>query len=188
MSLWSNTDAEVSRPKFINLSNYPAGTQLIFVDESEAGNPVNQSKGIKGPGWHLYREYTDSDGQTRYKSELVVAMSIPAVVSGDSADDTTVPDVAVVITIGTQPSNQSTVAGGATFTVAATISPTGTLAYQWQRKVGTSAWANVTGATSESLVLTGQTVSNTGDQYRVVVSGSGAKTVRSNTATLTFVS
>lgn len=188
MALWGMTDAEVSRPKHINLNNYPAGTQLVFVDATEAATETNKSKGIKGPGWYLYNEYTDSDGQVRYKTELVVAMSIAAADAGDAVDDLTVPDVEVLVAITAQPTDQTAVAGAATFSVTATLNPAGTLTYQWQSKAaGATRWSNVTGATSTSLALTGLVEADSGTQYRVVVGGAGAKKVTSSSATLTVL-
>lgn len=188
MALWGKTDATLSRPKDINLNNYPAGTQLLFVDETEAGTETNKQKGIKGPGWYLHREYTDSAGQIRYKSELVVALAETAANAGDAADDLFVPDQVVTVAISVQPANQTTTAGAATFAVTAALTPAGTVTYQWQYQAADESkkWQNVGGATSSSLALTGRTIANTGDKYRVVVGGAGAVKVTSNSATLTF--
>lgn len=187
MALWGKTDIEASRPKYVNLSNYPAGTQLVFVDATEAQVPSNKTKGITGAGWYLTREWTDSDGKPRYWAECLVAMAVTAVAAGDAADDLVVPDVNTVIAISVQPSNQTTVLGAATFSVTAAFSSgTGTLAYQWQKKVGSGRWTAVAGATSASLVLADQLEANDGDLYRVIVSGGGAKAVTSDSATLTF--
>jgi hypothetical protein len=186
MSLWGKTDAVGSRPKWIDLTNYPANTQLVFVDLTEAQAASNRAKGIDGPGWWLHREYTDSDGQIRYKSELVVTLQETAANAGDAADDLFVPDVTTTIAISAQPTNQTTVAGAATFSVTAALTPPGTATYQWQSKVGTAGWANVVGATNTSLALTGRVLADSGTQYRVVVGGAGSKKVTSDAATLTF--
>lgn len=91
-----------------------------------------------------------------------------------------------VISISAQPSNQTASSGAATFSVTASVTLSGTLAYQWQKSVDSgSTWTNVSGATSSSLALTSQTSSNNGDQYRVVVSSTGATSVTSSAATLT---
>ena len=58
-----------------------------------------------------------------------------AAAAGDDADDTIVADVLETITIGTQPANQTTSSGAATFTVAATVDQSGTITYQWQKKL-----------------------------------------------------
>ena len=161
---------------------------IFFVDISEAQAESNKAKGITGAGWWLIKSHVDNDGQTRYKSECLVAMARTALAAGDANDDLVVPDVKTVILISVQPANQTTVSGAATFAVTAAFSAgTGTLTYQWQRKTATGTrWTNVSGATSASLALTGQTETNNGDQYRVVVSGGGAKAVTSKAAMLTF--
>jgi len=86
MPLWGKTDTVADRPNWIDLTQYPAGTELIFVDESEAQQANNKARGLNGAGWWLYREYTDSNGNTRYDNELLVAMRETAVAAGD--DDT----------------------------------------------------------------------------------------------------
>lgn len=101
------------------------------------------------------------------------------------------------ITIGTQPSNVTNAADPFTgsFTVAATITGTSTLTYQWETSTNASNWTTVTnggvytGATSTSLNLTGAAKSSyNGLSYRCIVDATDtlytAKT--SNTATLTY--
>jgi hypothetical protein len=187
MALWGKTDADASRPKYLGTADL---AKCIFVDVTEAQQPANRSRGLNGPGWWLYNTYTDAQGTTRHKSELLVTIQETAANAGDRADDATAADAAYTITIGTQPANQNTSGGGATFTVAATVTAGGgALGYQWQKKtVGQTRWVNVNGSTA-SLALTGQLVANTGDQYRVkVTSAGGAAEVTSDVATLTFVS
>jgi hypothetical protein len=95
-----------------------------------------------------------------------------------------------VITISSQPSNQTASSGAATFSVTASVSPAGSVTYQWQRQaLGTGSYSNVSGATSASLALTGlSNGSNNADNYRVVVSATGAPSVTSNAAALTVAS
>ena len=164
--------------------------QLIFVDSTEKDVASNKSRGIWGPGWWLYRSYTDVSGRTRHKAECLAFVHATAGAAGDDADDTVAADVIETITIGTQPANQNTSSGAATFSVSATASASGTLAYQWQKRTSSSGrFSNVSGATSASLALTGQTAAATGNQYRVKITTSkGAAEVTSNAATLTFVS
>lgn len=184
MALWNRTDVEASKPKFLSADEK---AKTVFVSAEEALLGTNKSKGITGAGWWIVNEYTDSDGNIRYKSECVVAMTVGNAISGDAADDEKVADVEVLITISTQPTNQTAVAGAATFTVTATAT-SGTLSYQWQKKESTgSRWANVSGATSASLALTGLTnIADNGDQYRVVIgTDNGAKKVTSTPAILT---
>lgn len=188
MPLWGKTDAVVSQPNWIDLSTYPSGTQLIFVDATEAGTAANKTRGLTNAGWWLYLEYTDANGDTRHKAECVVAMSVSAVAAGDQADDAIAADVANTITIDAQPASDTTVAGEVTFTVATTVTNAGTAVYQWQRKAADATrWANVSGATTDTLALTGQTVAEDGDMYRVkITSDNGAPEVTSATAEVTF--
>jgi len=91
--------------------------------------------------------------------------------------------------ITAQPSN-STICSGSntTFTVAAMGT---TLTYQWEVHNGSS-WSNVTntgiytGATTNTLTLTGATSAVNTYQYRCVVSGTCTPDATSNTATLTI--
>jgi hypothetical protein len=129
-------------------------------------------------------------------AQAVVSWTGPAVVvppitdyivqfSTDSGSTWTT--AAEAITITTQPSNQTAASGAATFSVAATVSPSGTLTYQWQKSddAGTT-FTNVSGATSATLSLTSLTNgADNNDQYRVIVSAVGASPVTSSAATLT---
>ena len=249
--------------------------QLIFVDNTEKDVASNKARGITGPGWWLYRTYTDVSGRTRHKAECLAFVHATATAAGDDTDDSILGDFKSVIAISSQPSNQNTSSGAATFAVVAastgqaagidgkqnagntggrtagtyaitatggtgsgatfsvviasngsanvsltnggggytdndviTLSRTGayggasditvkvnginngTLTYQWQKRLTSSGrFANVSGATSASLVLSSQAAGNTGNQYRVRVNnGVGATEVVSNTATLTFAS
>jgi len=94
---------------------------------------------------------------------------------------------ASTITISSQPSNQTASSGAATFSVTASVSPAGTVTYQWQKQaLGTGSYANISGATSSTLSLTGlSNASNNADNYRVVVSSFNASDVTSNSAALT---
>jgi hypothetical protein len=161
---------------------------VFFVDETEAQVITNRNRGILGGGWWKVVETLDSDGSTRYRTECLVAMGTPAATSSDAADDTVAADVVATITIGTQPTAQTTVSGAATFTGAATVT-SGTVTYQWQKALAASPakFANVSGATSASIVLAGQLAANTGDKYRVIVSSTtGADRKTSNAVALTF--
>ena len=107
-------------------------------------------------------------------------------VTSDAATLTVAP--LPVITITSQPSNQTASSGSATFSVTATVTESATLSYQWQKQEGGSgSFTNVSGATSSSLALTSLTnADDNGDIYRVVVSATGgAESVTSSSATLT---
>lgn len=94
-----------------------------------------------------------------------------------------------VITISSQPSAQTASSGAATFSVTASVS-SGSVTYQWERQaLGTGSYSAISGATSATLSLTGLTNSaNNADNYRVVVSATGAASVTSNAAALTVAS
>jgi hypothetical protein len=92
-----------------------------------------------------------------------------------------------VITAGaaTASVNPVTAPAPVTFSTTATVTGGATLSYQWQRKVGAAAFANIAGATSSSYTLANST-GNTGNQFRCVVSGTnGATTVNTTAVTLT---
>jgi hypothetical protein len=169
-------------------------SKIVFVSLEEAQLDSNKKKGITGPGWHRINSYIDSDGNTRYKTECLASLGTSQVISQDALDDATVADTNPVITIGTQPAAQNTSSGAATFSVSATVSvvsPAATITYQWQKAIaGSTRFANVSGATNSSIVLSGQTSTNTGDRYRVVMNTTpnAIAAVTSAPATLTFVS
>lgn len=88
MSLWSMTDEAAGKPK--NLST--GEKDVVFgVDATEAAVATNKAKGINTPGWVKYTTYTDAQGATRHKSEVLVASGS---MTGDTGagDDTTVAD------------------------------------------------------------------------------------------------
>src|SRR6266853_222209 len=95
----------------------------------------------------------------------------------------TVNNAPTLPTITTQPANQTVTAGqSATFTAAATGSPTPTV--QWQmRTAGSETFSNVPGATSTTLSFTTALTQN-GNQYRAVFTNS-AGTATTTAATLT---
>lgn len=184
------TITEHLAPTFLSLAD---ARKAVFVSQEEALLATNKAKGINGAGWWLFNEYTDAAGKIRYKTSCLVAMTVLNAVSGDSAatgEDLIASDAESVVTIGTQPAAQNTSSGAATFGVTASAT-SGTLTYQWQRALAATPtrFTNISGATSATRVLSGQTSGNTGDLYRVVIStNAGAAKVTSNAAALTFVS
>lgn len=160
-------------------------TGMFAVDPVESG----VAKGaVAHTGWVLRTE--GSGGRAgRVFYETLVAGGIP----DDGSDDAVLPDAA--ITIGTQPSSASANSANdeiASFTVSASIAPSGTITYFWQ-KWGGSSFANLaaTGAysnvTTASLAVLSNTASN-GEIYRVGLAATGATTVYSSNATLTVTS
>ena len=188
MSLYGRSDTAANKTKAERVRGNGAGSAtetIVFCDGTEASLAQNKKRGITGPGWWSYRTYTDVSGATRHKAEQLAFISNPDTV--DTADDTILADVASTITITTQPTNQTTASGGATFTVAATAT-VGSVTFQWQKRTTSGGrFSNVSGATSASLVLTGQTAAASGNEYRVKLnSTAGATEVISDEVTLTF--
>ena len=68
-------------------------SKVFGVNETEAAVVSNRAKGLKTPGWVRYNTYTDAQGNTRHKSEVLVAAGgFTVAVAGDAADDATVAD------------------------------------------------------------------------------------------------
>lgn len=88
------------------------------------------------------------------------------------------------LAISKQPASLS-VESGASASFAVTASGgSGTLTYQWQSKTGSGAWADVSGATAASYIISAVTEEMDGVQYRCVVKDSKTS-VTSSAATLT---
>tara|TARA_A200000159_G_scaffold162952_1_gene187934 strand:- start:239 stop:820 length:582 start_codon:yes stop_codon:yes gene_type:complete len=192
MSLYGRTDSNANVTKAgRGIAASSQSKTVVFIDETEAALESNKKRGLNAPGWWSYFTYTDSSGATRYKAEHLVTLANADLNSNETqSDDAIAGDAATAITIGTQPADQDTSSGAATFTVAATTTGSGaTLTYQWQKSADAGLnFVNVSNATSASLALTGQLAANNGDQYRVRVNNSiGADEVISSVATLTFV-
>lgn len=78
MSLWTMTDEEAGKPKYLsdtlrNAQTISDKNATIGIDATEAADSGSIEKGLGTPGWVTYRTYTDSNGNTRHKSEVLVA-------------------------------------------------------------------------------------------------------------------
>ena len=192
MSLYGRVDSTANQTQVGLTRGNGAGSAtetIVFVDETEAGLAANKERGITAPGWWAYRTYTDGAGNTRHKAEhLMFLTNAEANADETLSDDTIAADVQATITISAQPTDQSTASGAATFSVTAACDNSGTVTFQWQKKTaGSTRYVNVSGATSASLALTGQTASEDGDKYRVKLNADvGAPEVISDAVTLTF--
>lgn len=162
---------------------------IFFVDETEAQLKDNHDKGICGAGWWKWITYSDSNGDTRYKAELLIAMDVTAANAGDAADDAVVPDAESYATITAQPTvlvftptAPATQVIGTGMTVS--VTGAGSATYQWQQY--TTKWTNISGATSATYT-TPATVAGTSTRYRCIVgtSGTGSATVTSSAITVT---
>jgi hypothetical protein len=74
-------------PNTVNKAN------VYGIDRVEANIAANKANGIVGPGWLSYTTYTTTQGATRKKAELLVAMSknfnanATGTLFGDANDD-----------------------------------------------------------------------------------------------------
>jgi hypothetical protein len=86
MGSWGKTDTLADAPKWLNSNDPNASNDLDYaflVDTTEARVESNRDKGLKTPGWNLYREYTDQNGNTRRMVEPLVVMKVSAGEAGD---------------------------------------------------------------------------------------------------------
>jgi hypothetical protein len=139
---------------------------VFGVDAVEVAAKTNKDKGFSQPGWTTHRAYRDTQGNQRYKTEVLVAMSKNFNENGsgtlqtDANDDATLVDYQLYF--ATQATNKSNVSGGnASFTVAPASAPNGAvITVQWQgSNSATSGFTNIsnggtfTGATSNTLLV-----------------------------------
>jgi len=103
MSLYGKDDSNANKTKAgIGVATSSQSKEIIFIDDTEAQLEVNKNRGLGSPGWYQYFTYTDSHGNTRHKSELLVTIAGPeANASETQSDDTIGADIASVITVGT---------------------------------------------------------------------------------------
>ena len=192
MSLYGRVDSTANQTAVgltIGNSGGSVTKTIVFCDETEAALAANKGRGITAPGWWAYHTYTDSSGATRHRAEHLMVLTNPEANADETlSDDTIAADAANTITLSTNNTDKTTSSGAATFLVAASVTNSGTATFQWQKRLTSSGrFQNVSGATSTSLALTGQTAANDGNQYRVKVnSNNGAPEVISDVATLTF--
>ena len=190
MSLYGRTDSNANKTKAgVGIGASSQAKTVLYIDETEAALEANKERGLNAPGWWSYFSYTDSSGATRHKAEQLVFIA-----GGDTnanetqADDAQAADVAVLITINTQPADTAVAVGAALqLTLAAIATPPGNasvLTYQWQKKSG-NRWANVSGATGTTFDVASYAATDAGS-YRVKINSStGAKEVISATAVVT---
>jgi len=184
-----NTYALSERPKYVTTAESADSAGGSGDPEKVFGVDTNEivQTDTTHTGWVRRITKTDQHGASRVKFEVLVAGGI----SGDAADDTPLPDYAIVIDAAPQNSEEAT-GEAVSFTVAASTSPTGgSLSYQWQESTdGGSTFANITEAgvytdvTAATLNITDNTGLD-GYQYRCVVSVVGGSDVASDAATLT---
>jgi hypothetical protein len=101
MGSWTKSDTLAGAPKWLNADDPNASNDLDYaflVDTDEAQVESNRDKGLKTPGWNLYREYTTNGGTvTRRMVEPLVAFKVDAATAGDDgiSGNTTIEDSTV---------------------------------------------------------------------------------------------
>ena len=96
MSLWGSVDNDASEPKNLAEGEFQgtANKAIYGVDDTEqsvANAATGNARKYAAPhaGWVAVNTYTDMHGETRVKTETLVAMNIA---SGDQSDDATFAD------------------------------------------------------------------------------------------------
>ena len=194
MSLYGNTDSDANVTKAgRGIAASSQAKQTIFIDDTEAALAENKSRGLNAPGWWSYYTYTDCEGNTRHKAEMLVTIAGPDLNANETqADDSIAADTSTTITISAQPADQSG-AVGETDTFSITVGASaGTITIQWQKKSG-KRWVDIAGSSdliapggTDSYTTPAHTAENNGDKFRAkLTSNTGAKEVISDVATLT---
>ena len=175
---------------------------LVMVDATEGTLAENDSRGITGPGWWIYRTYVDCEGATRHKAECIASLAVASGSTGDFTDDTIAADVASSVSITTQPANSTSSGGAGTFAnlATSTTGTPGTLTYQWQRQTASGKrWVNIAADTDTGITYTNFTTATLGYtglgsdaldgyKYRVKINSAGGteEQISNGAATLTF--
>ena len=190
MSLYGKDDSNANKAKAgIGIAASSQAKQTIFIDDTEAALAENKARGLNAPGWWSYYTYTDCEGNTRHKAEMLVTIADPEANSSETqSDDSVAADEAVLITINTQPATQAVAVGDPlSLAVSAISTPPGDaseLQYQWQKLSANNRWTNI-GANQPTYDVDPYAVENAGS-YRVkLTSTNGAAEVISATAVVT---
>ena len=202
MSLYGKDDSNANKTKAgIGVATSSQSKEIIFIDDTEAQIASNKARGLGSPGWYQYFTYTDSHGNTRHKSELLVSIAGPEANAQETqADDTIGADVLEVISITGQPANSTSSSGAGTFAVTSSVNQSGTQTFQWQRqKPGTNRWTNLAANTDTGITYANFTTATLaysslasnaldGYKYRVKINTSKGATevISDGAATLTF--
>jgi hypothetical protein len=180
MSLYGRTDSNVNKAKAgIGVAASAQAKQTIFLDDTEAALAENKARGLNAPGWWSYYTYTDCEGNTRHKAEMLVTIAGPDLNANETqADDAAAADVSVLIDIQTQPADTAVAVGAALqLVLAATATPPGdasVLTFQWQKKSGKK-WADVSGATNTTFDVASYAATDAGS-YRVKINSTNGAT------------
>lgn len=190
MSLYGKDDSNANKAKAgIGIAASSQAKQTIFIDDTEAALAENKARGLNAPGWWSYYTYTDCEGNTRHKAEMLVTIADPEANSSETqSDDSVAADEAVLITINNQPATQAVAVGDPlALSVTAISTPPGdssAMQYQWQKLSAAGRWANI-GANQPTYDVDPYAAENAGS-YRVkLTSTNGAPEIISATAVVT---
>ena len=189
MSLYGKTDSNANVTKAgRGVSASSQAKQILFIDDTEAALAENKARGLNAPGWWSYFTYTDSEGHTRHKAEMLVTIAGPDTNANETqADDAAAADESVVITINADPITQAVAVGAVLNLVADAIAtPPGDaspLQYQWQKKSGRR-WVNV-GANQPTYDVAVYAEEDAGSYRCKLTTTSGAAEVITDTAVVT---
>lgn len=190
MSLYGKDDSNANKAKAgIGIAASSQAKQTIFIDDTEAALAENKARGLNAPGWWSYYTFTDCEGNTRHKAEMLVTIAGPESNANETqADDSVAADEAVLIAINTPPATQAVAVGDPlALSVDAIATPPGdasVLTYQWQKLSAAGRWTNI-GANQPTYDVDPYAVENAGS-YRVkLTSTNGAPEVVSATAVVT---
>jgi hypothetical protein len=178
MALWSNTDTAASKPKNLTTAEKNA---TLGISVNEANAAANKAKGLGTPGWVKYTTYTDAQGSTRHKSEVLVAISS---LTGDN--DTITPEIQISLLNATA---TRLVGQSWTITAVATVNPpqAATFTYQWQVSADDGVtWTTAPGDSTSNEYTTNNPTAGTFN-YRVLVSSDVADTEISSSGTVIVV-
>jgi len=189
MSLYGRTDSNANKTKAgRGVSPSSQAKQILFIDDTEAALAENKARGLNAPGWWSYFTYTDSEGHTRHKAEMLVTIAGPDLNANETqADDAAAADVSVVISINADPITQAVAVGDPLALVADAIAtPPGDatpLQYQWQKKSGRR-WVNI-GANQPTYDVASYAESDAGSYRCKLTTTTGAAEVITATAEVT---
>lgn len=210
MPLWGKKDLANNSPQFVGaLVKISANTNNrdrmfgntaanVFVSKATIGvfgadkNEVAATPGVAHSGWQL-RTVGSGGRAGRVTYETLVALRN---ITTDN-EDAVLFDA--LIKIISQPGNKSAANNSnAYFSVNASIVPSGTITYRWQRDQGNGTWVNI----ASSVVFSGQNTSNliisnvgwiglanslSGNVFRCILESTAASPVTTANSTLTVV-
>ncbi|MFN3403104.1 MAG: immunoglobulin domain-containing protein [Cytophagaceae bacterium] len=171
----------------VSISSHPSGTALCL------GENLNLSATANGSGPLNYQWKKDGNdigsNSANYSESNVTATSsgnYHVEITGTCG--TVISNIAIVtvngVTITSHPQN-TVVCQGADASFNVTATGLGTLTYQWQSNSGGGMFTDILNETSNQLQITNTSISNSGNQYKVIISDNGNCPSESNVAVLT---